>query len=114
MVRVSPAELGRGLDTYSKNYASPLRGQFCWNSILLLESKRSRRQIAALMLDIDYFKQINDNFGHEARDQVLGKYAEVLRSSTRATDFVARYGGEEFVVLLSDTPSADVVVATAE
>jgi len=55
---------------------------------------------AVLMLDIDHFKRINDNHGHEVGDLVLQEVAGVLRQATRADDLVARYGGEEFVVAL--------------
>jgi two-component system cell cycle response regulator len=56
--------------------------------------------LAILMLDIDYFKQINDRHGHLAGDDVLREVATVIRESTRAEDLVARYGGEEFVIAL--------------
>jgi diguanylate cyclase (GGDEF)-like protein len=54
--------------------------------------------LAIMMLDVDYFKRVNDNHGHVAGDLVLREVAEVLRHSTRPDDLVARYGGEEFMV----------------
>lgn len=53
------------------------------------------------MLDIDFFKRINDNFGHAGGDAVLQQLAEHLRAAVRDVDFVARFGGEEFLLLLS-------------
>lgn len=63
-------------------------------------SVRFGRQLPALMIDIDHFKQVNDAFGHAAGDQVLRVVAERLRRNVREIDIVGRYGGEEFVILL--------------
>ena len=56
--------------------------------------------VAVMYLDVDRFKQINDNLGHDAGDTVLVKVAERLRANVRNSDFVARFGGDEFVILL--------------
>lgn len=62
-----------------------------------------RRQRFGLMhVDLDYFKAINDTFGHAAGDHVLGKVAEVLKAQTRSGDVVVRLGGDEFVLILRD------------
>lgn len=66
--------------------------------------RRHRRPFALLMLDLDNFKSINDDYGHVAGDEVLKTVAAMLRLSVRAVDYVARYGGEEFVVVLVETP----------
>jgi len=65
---------------------------------------RNRHSLAAIMLDIDGFKRINDRFGHDAGDMVLQELAGVVRKVVRAEDIVARYGGEEFCVLLPEIP----------
>lgn len=67
--------------------------------------------IAALMIDIDHFKSVNDRWGHAAGDEVLKQVAETLRSRTRVFDSLARYGGEEFVVVMSGASPSDAVRA---
>ncbi|WP_299003592.1 diguanylate cyclase [uncultured Shewanella sp.] len=57
-----------------------------------------------LMLDIDYFKNINDNYGHYAGDKVIQTISHIIRQSLRKTDFAGRYGGEEFAIVLPETP----------
>ena len=64
-------------------------------------------RFSLLMMDLDHFKLVNDNFGHPRGDQVLRRVAEILRESTREADYVARYGGEEFALLLPKTTSDD-------
>lgn len=69
---------------------------------LIANSKRRKANIGILMCDMDYFKEVNDTYGHEAGDTVIIKTAEVLTSCVRSSDLVIRYGGEEFLVLLVD------------
>ncbi|WPO99078.1 sensor domain-containing diguanylate cyclase [Pseudomonas sp. HR96] len=66
----------------------------------LREAQRDRQPLAALMLDIDHFKRLNDNYGHLAGDRVLAGFAQVLRGCLRSSDIICRWGGEEFIVLL--------------
>lgn len=67
------------------------------------------RQVSLAFIDIDYFKKINDTYGHAVGDAVLRKAAETFYSSIRWSDFVARYGGEEFVVVLPDTSAEEAL-----
>lgn len=66
-------------------------------------ARRSGQPLTCMVLDIDHFKRINDNYGHDVGDRVLERVAEVLRSCIRGTDVVCRYGGEEFVVVGADS-----------
>ena len=67
---------------------------------------RSGQPLAAIGLDLDRFKDINDRFGHEAGDTVLAHVGALLSTSVRASDVVGRLGGEEFVILAPDTDAA--------
>jgi diguanylate cyclase (GGDEF)-like protein len=64
---------------------------------------RMRESIALMMVDIDHFKNVNDQYGHPMGDRVLCSVVNVLRQRVRAQDLVGRYGGEEFMVVLPDT-----------
>lgn len=75
--------------------------------------KRRKHPYVILMLDIDYFKHVNDTYGHAVGDAVLIQLANSLKGSIRADDFVCRFGGEEFLVLLPDT-SVDAGYQVAE
>jgi diguanylate cyclase (GGDEF)-like protein len=66
-------------------------------------SERKDQPFALLMVDIDFFKQLNDRYGHHAGDQVLRDVAAILMRDMREVDTVARYGGEEFVIILPET-----------
>ncbi|EJL26485.1 diguanylate cyclase (GGDEF) domain-containing protein [Caulobacter sp. AP07] len=65
--------------------------------------------VAALLIDIDHFKKINDGFGHDVGDEVLREFALRLASNVRAIDLPCRYGGEEFTVIMPDTQLADAL-----
>jgi diguanylate cyclase (GGDEF)-like protein len=66
--------------------------------------RRSHAPLSALLVDVDHFKRVNDQFGHRIGDQVLCHVARELGAELRASDVLARYGGEEFVMLLPQTP----------
>lgn len=69
----------------------------------IARAKRYKHSLCLIMFDIDYFKNVNDTFGHPAGDQVLINLAEAISSAVRPTDIIARYGGEEFAVILPET-----------
>ena len=76
----------------------------------LVEQAASRgKPLTVLVLDIDYFKSVNDTYGHDAGDDVLREFSVRLKKSIRGIDLACRYGGEEFVVVMPDT---DLAVAT--
>ena len=66
-------------------------------------SKRSGIPTSLVLVDIDHFKAVNDNYGHEVGNQALVYIAEILRSEVRTTDIVCRYGGEEFAMIFPET-----------
>jgi diguanylate cyclase (GGDEF)-like protein len=66
-------------------------------------SKRSQESFAVLFLDLDRFKEVNDQYGHEAGNEILKAVAGEIRNAVRASDVAARYGGDEFVVILTRT-----------
>ena len=83
-----------------------------WRAIsaTLVEQAAARgKPLTVLVLDIDYFKSINDTYGHDAGDDVLREFAIRMRKSIRGIDLACRYGGEEFVVVM---PETDMAVAT--
>ncbi len=65
-------------------------------------STRFSNHLSAIMVDIDHFKKVNDNFGHAVGDQVLAKIAHLIRSHLRHVDIICRFGGEEFFILLPE------------
>jgi diguanylate cyclase (GGDEF)-like protein len=67
---------------------------------LIGQAQRNKLPMAFMMLDLDYFKMVNDTYGHDAGDAVLRALAKLLKQSVRSADFVIRYGGEEFLILL--------------
>ncbi|MGX5914160.1 putative bifunctional diguanylate cyclase/phosphodiesterase [Aliidiomarina sp. Khilg15.8] len=77
----------------------------------LLEAERKRNTFALLFIDLDHFKQANDQLGHRAGDQLLVKVAERINTKVRAMDTVARLGGDEFIVLLKEIDREGAVEA---
>lgn len=70
----------------------------------IAESKRDEKPYCLLFIDIDYFKNINDELGHSTGDSVLIRLVELIKDNTREIDYLFRLGGEEFVILLKNTP----------
>ena len=77
---------------------------------LVATSQRRKGSFSVLMLDLDYFKQVNDTFGHEAGDKVLKTLSEILTKNVRTSDMVVRYGGEEFLIILMDTNAEGALI----
>jgi diguanylate cyclase (GGDEF)-like protein len=80
---------------------------------LVANVQRKRTNVAILMLDLDYFKMVNDTYGHDAGDAVLKALSNVLKQSVRASDLVIRYGGEEFLIILIDS-AGEIANSVAE
>jgi len=92
---------------YQRSIRDPLTGLFTRVYMLdamerhcSLHDRDASAPVAAVMVDVDYFKRVNDTHGHGAGDEVLKQVAEVLRNSVREADIPVRYGGEEFVLFL--------------
>ncbi len=86
---------------YNKKYIS---------NFLKEEVSRSHRygnKVSVILYDIDFFKSINDNYGHQVGDYVLVRISEMLKNNLRETDILGRYGGEEFLVILPETDLND-------
>jgi diguanylate cyclase (GGDEF)-like protein len=75
----------------------------------LIRAKRAGTGLAAIMMDIDHFKRVNDSFGHDAGDLVLTEVATLLKNSIRGSDMACRFGGEEFVLVLTDATRASAM-----
>lgn len=81
---------------------------------LIPQAKREKMNIGVLMLDMDHFKAVNDEYGHDIGDKVLKELARILSETMRESDLVIRYGGEEFVVLLVGVKSEEDAVLVAQ
>ena len=73
-------------------------------------ANRTGQSVAIVLIDVDHFKQINDQFGHSAGDAALQEIACSMRASLRSTDFLARYGGDEFAIVCSGCRPGDIAV----
>ena len=82
---------------YNRNY---------FNKIL---DESKNKKVSIMMLDIDFFKKVNDKYGHYAGDECLKKVAYLIKSCIRDKDILARYGGEEFIILFTDTSQAHLM-----
>ncbi|MBS3798677.1 GGDEF domain-containing protein [Pseudoalteromonas sp. BDTF-M6] len=120
------AALQEQLKKWQQVLAYPLRNALTYNRVLRLATRdpltglnnrsdfnmsvekkleacrRQHRPFSLMLLDLDYFKQVNDNYGHQVGDQTLQEFATLLRQSVRATDSIFRFGGDEFAILIDD------------
>ena len=67
--------------------------------------KRYGNTFSVILLDIDHFKKVNDNYGHPTGDSVLKDFAKIIKKNVRITDTIGRWGGEEFIIIASETDS---------
>jgi two-component system cell cycle response regulator len=72
-------------------------------ALLLHKAQAQQRDLSLMLIDLDFFKSVNDTHGHDAGDAVLREFADRLRRNIRGVDLACRFGGEEFVVLMPDT-----------
>jgi len=76
----------------------------------LSRARRAGQPLSIIMMDIDHFRAVNEKHGHRVGDEVLQRFADVVRSAMRKEDMLVRFGGEEFLVLLPDVPGPGAVV----
>lgn len=114
------AELAEALDINrhlaTRDMLTGLLNRRAMVELLSQEQPRQRRAggpMALALLDIDFFKRINDSHGHQAGDVALQRFAELARNSLRAGDALARWGGEEFLLLMPGTPQSVAAQALA-
>jgi polar amino acid transport system substrate-binding protein len=75
----------------------------------LLRCARTKQSFGLIIVDVDYFKSVNDEFGHNVGDNVLVSIVDVIRNNIRQTDILGRWGGEEFVIIVTETTKEDIV-----
>ncbi len=90
-------------DLYNHRYFQEQMQMFCSSA------KRYNTEFSLIILDIDFFKKFNDNFGHQSGDAVLRQVAYILKKNVRATDIVCRYGGEEMSIILPNTKNSEAI-----
>ncbi len=99
-----------------EDYLTGLSNRRKMTTLMVREIERCRRyggSFSVLLLDVDFFKDINDRFGHQTGDRVLRMLAQIIAKGIRATDAASRWGGEEFLILCPETP-ADRAALLAE
>ncbi len=107
-------QLNTTLENLSRtDQLTQLNNRGYWESCLNSEFERCSRYdtiSSLIMFDIDHFKQVNDQYGHPAGDEVIRQVASTLKKLLRTTDIAGRYGGEEFGIILTDTPAKEALV----
>ncbi|MFU8786205.1 MAG: GGDEF domain-containing protein, partial [Candidatus Izemoplasmataceae bacterium] len=100
-------------DLSTKDTLTGISNRFYFRKIAKIELEKARRynkELSIIMLDIDFFKHINDNYGHKKGDEVLKNLVQAIQSKIRITDIFARWGGEEFAILLPETDLKKAVI----
>ena len=107
------AELKKAKEEAKIDFLTQLYNKRALDEFLRLkegEFERYGRNFSIVMFDLDYFKKVNDTYGHEAGDVILRSFAQILKQDSRDVDIVGRYGGEEFMAILSETDTEGAVV----
>jgi diguanylate cyclase (GGDEF)-like protein len=93
---------------YNRRYLEEILDKIAASTI------REKSLLGILMVDVDYFKKVNDTYGHDAGDEVLKELAKTMVSSVRKSDFVVRFGGEEFIIVLQNVKDEEGILKVAE
>jgi two-component system cell cycle response regulator len=93
---------------YNRRYLEEILDKIAASTI------REKSLLGILMVDVDYFKKVNDTYGHDAGDAVLKELAKTMVNSVRESDFVVRFGGEEFIIVLQNIKDEEGIVKVAE
>jgi diguanylate cyclase (GGDEF)-like protein len=93
---------------YNRRYLEEILDKIAASTI------REKSLLGILMVDVDYFKKVNDTYGHDAGDAVLKELAKTMINSVRESDFVVRFGGEEFIIILQNIKDEEGIVKVAE
>ncbi len=106
------------IKTYHKSVRDSKTGLFNFDffnemlNIRIKQSLRDKEPLILIMIDIDFFKRINDNYGHLIGDDVLIELSRMLEKSVRTSDVVARFGGEEFIILINNSEIDEIQMIT--
>lgn len=107
------AELEQAQQASREDFLTKLYNKRAIDEFLVIkesEYDRHGQTYSVAMMDLDFFKKVNDTYGHEAGDAILVAFSKILREEVRASDFVGRYGGEEFLAILGNTDLAGTKV----
>ena len=119
-LRASGIEAQYHATVYNAMTRDGLTGAFNKNYLLdslaqeIARSQRCNRPLSVLLMDIDYFKKVNDTYGHLVGDEVLREFSKRISAAKREDDLLCRYGGEEFVLILGETHLKDAIAIAAK
>ena len=101
-------------ETFEKAIKDPLTGLYNRNylmeqlNLLFAKANREKNKIILIFIDLNNFKQVNDNYGHEEGDKVLKEVTNILKKEFRKYDLISRYGGDEFIVVLDSNNNVNI------
>ena len=108
-------QLASEVDKLTKLYNKTTTEQICKLKLNEFDKLDDPKPLMAFfIIDLDHFKQANDNFGHQFGDKVLVEFSSKIRKIFRPNDCIGRFGGDEFIVILENLPSVDIVIRKAE
>lgn len=112
-IKILEAELEAVKKESKEDFLTKLNNRRALDELLAVkeaEYERYGHNFSLVLFDLDHFKAVNDNFGHDAGDAVLSAFAKILKKEARSVDIVGRYGGEEFLAILSETATKGGVI----